>query len=231
MAWLGHIDLLKYVIQSGYDSALIMEDDVDWDVNIRKQAPLVSDAVRNLTRQTKEDQAPYGREWDVLWMGHCSDPPNVEQPMIVFDDATVINRDRYRGLNRYITEVLQEGQRSVHHSWNPVCTFAYAVSAKGVRKLLNQASLGVGGAFDLMLMHACQDKIVDCISVNPEIFDAYNAVGDNTSEVRAGDDGEAVHVEDKMGNTDNIRNSARCAGVYHTTCLTNWDVKTNITRH
>lgn len=34
-AWLAHIDLLKYVLQSELNSALIVEDDVDWDVNIK----------------------------------------------------------------------------------------------------------------------------------------------------------------------------------------------------
>lgn len=34
-AWLAHIDLLKYVLQSELNSALIVEDDVDWDINIK----------------------------------------------------------------------------------------------------------------------------------------------------------------------------------------------------
>jgi GR25 family glycosyltransferase involved in LPS biosynthesis len=36
LAWLGHLDLLKFVIQSKWNSALILEDDVDWDVDVRK---------------------------------------------------------------------------------------------------------------------------------------------------------------------------------------------------
>lgn len=35
LAWLAHIDMLKFVIQSGFNSALILEDDVDWDVAIK----------------------------------------------------------------------------------------------------------------------------------------------------------------------------------------------------
>ncbi len=35
LAWLAHLDMLKLVIQSRLASALIMEDDVDWDVGIK----------------------------------------------------------------------------------------------------------------------------------------------------------------------------------------------------
>ena len=222
MAWLAHIDLLKYVITSGFGSALIMEDDIDWDVEIRNQTRLIAPAVRALTHQRETEHAPYGLDWDVLWMGHCSDPSNADDPMVIFKDPTVIPQDRYTGLDRHITKVLQEGERSVHYSWNPVCTFAYAVSANGAKNLLAHASLGQGGAFDLMLLSACQDKVVDCISVNPEIFDAYHPAGGDASEVRAGDAGEAVDVVtgQAMGHTDNILRSARCEGLFQSTCLT-----------
>lgn len=221
MAWLAHIDLLKYVIERGYGSALIMEDDIDWDVDVRNQTLLIANAVRNLTNQPEIPFAPYGLEWDVMWMGHCSDPPNATAPMVIFEDPTSIPHKRYRGLNRYITKVLQEGQRSVHYSWSPVCTFAYAVSPKGARKLLAHASLGHGGAFDLMLLHACQDKVVDCISVNPEIFDPYHPAEGDLSEVRAGDNGDVLDQEASkdMGHTDNILHSARCAGLFKKTCM------------
>lgn len=77
-AWMAHLDLLRYVIGAGLESALVIEDDVDWDVDIRAQMRLVSDAVRAYTGvaegEGEGDQtttAPYGEEWDVLWLGHC----------------------------------------------------------------------------------------------------------------------------------------------------------------
>lgn len=221
MAWLGHIDLLKFVIQNGWGSALIMEDDMDWDVDIRNQTRLVAEAVRKLTKSNKMKKAPYGLHWDILWMGHCSDPPNFDEPMVKFNDPTAIPLEKYKGLSRHITTGLQEGERGVHHSWNPVCTFAYAVSAEGAKKLLAQASLGQGGAFDLMLMHACQDKVLDCISVNPEIFNPYHPAEGDASEVRAGDAGQAFDVVSgkEMGHTNNILHSARCSGLFQSSCL------------
>lgn len=221
MAWLGHIDLLKFVIQNNWGSALIMEDDMDWDVEVRNQTLLIAKAVREFTESKKMKKAPYGLDWDILWMGHCSDPPNFEAPMVKFKDPNTIPLEQYKGLSRHIATGLVEGERSVHHSWNPVCTFAYAVSSEGAKKLLAHASLGRGGAFDLMLMHACQDKVLDCISVNPEIFNPYHPAEGDASEVRAGDAGEAMDfaVGKEMGHTYNVLHSARCSALFKSDCL------------
>lgn len=48
MAWLAHIDMVKFVVASGLESALIIEDDVNWDVTIREQMRLVSENLRDL---------------------------------------------------------------------------------------------------------------------------------------------------------------------------------------
>lgn len=193
---------------------------MDWDVSVRAQARLIADAVRTLTRQEPNTRAPYGLSWDVLWMGHCSDPPDFEKPHIIFEDPTCISHIDYHGINRHITTVLREGQRSVHYSINPVCTFAYAVTAQGAEKVLNQALQGRGGAFDLMLLHACQEKVVNCITANPEIFNPYHTAQGNTSEVYAADHGKTADTDvgSKMGWTDNIRDSARCAALWDSKC-------------
>lgn len=70
-AWMAHLDLLKYVIGADLESAFIVEDDVDWDVDIKAQMRLVSDGVRDYTAMEESDTTPYGDEWDVLWLGHC----------------------------------------------------------------------------------------------------------------------------------------------------------------
>ncbi|THY85489.1 hypothetical protein D6C92_08860 [Aureobasidium pullulans] len=223
MAWLGHLDLLKFVIQNNWGSALILEDDMDWDVDVRKQTPPIAKAVRELTKSKKADTEPYGKSWDVMWLGHCSDPPPFkdEGKIITFADNTTAPIEKYRGLNPRVKDVIKDGQRIVHFSINPVCTFAYAVSYQGARNLLAHASLGKGGAFDLMLMHACQDKVLKCVSVNPEVFDPYFPAEGGASEVRAGDAGVDFdhEVGKAKGHTDNTLNSARCFAQFGETCL------------
>src|SRR5512140_2446195 len=83
-------------LDSGLESALILEDDVDWDIRLRSlQAPLVSAAMRTVFASGSggspksswssddisyysDDEAaryPYGDPslWDLLYMGHCGD--------------------------------------------------------------------------------------------------------------------------------------------------------------
>lgn len=67
-AWLGHIDLLKYIIQNRWGSAVILEDDIDWSVDIRNQTAKISKAVVKLTKQKTNPYAPYGFEWDVMYV-------------------------------------------------------------------------------------------------------------------------------------------------------------------
>ncbi|KAI1119194.1 glycosyltransferase family 25 protein [Nemania sp. NC0429] len=49
-AWIAHLDLLKYVVAAGFETAFIVEDDVDFDVRIKAQMRLVSENVREYTR-------------------------------------------------------------------------------------------------------------------------------------------------------------------------------------
>ncbi|KAK1808076.1 hypothetical protein LTR12_017566 [Friedmanniomyces endolithicus] len=220
VGWLGHMEVLKLVLQSRYSSALVLEDDMDWDTEIRNQTRLIAAAVRAITNEGDNGQAPYGSGSDVLWMGHCGDMANINRPMFLYKDHTTVPPDEYRGLDRHITMIVREGERSVHYSENAACSFAYAVSAKGAEKLLHLASFGHGGAFDLMLMGACRAKELRCVSVNPEVFNPYHAADGELSKVQVGDCGDIldVHVGDGMGYTDNIRQSARCLGLFNSTC-------------
>ena len=59
VGWLGHMELLKLVLQSGCSSALILKDDMDWDTEIRNQTRLIAAAVRALTNEEDNGQAPY----------------------------------------------------------------------------------------------------------------------------------------------------------------------------
>lgn len=62
------------MVSADLESALILEDDVDWDTSIKDQARLVSDAVRKFTGADSQDVSPYGYSWDLLWIGHCGEP-------------------------------------------------------------------------------------------------------------------------------------------------------------
>jgi hypothetical protein len=224
LAWLAHIDVLKFIIQNRWGSALILEDDVDWSVDIREQTLKVAKAILELTKKQAGNDTPYGLDWDVIWMGHCGDPPDFEhKPYVAYKDPTVVASKKYQNINKHVTTQLKEGQRAVHFSTSPICTWAYAVSADSAIKLLAEASEGHDGAYDLMLMNKCKDKTFRCITVNMELFDSYHPADGDQSEVRAGDSGADLQDESvasqAMGHTDNVLKSARCAALYNSTCI------------
>ncbi|CBX98773.1 hypothetical protein IAQ61_007610 [Plenodomus lingam] len=86
LAWLGHHNALRWFLDSGLETALILEDDVDWDIRLRSiQIPLAASATRQLLPPVRSHH-PFangrnGRtqywgnheDWDLLYLGHCGD--------------------------------------------------------------------------------------------------------------------------------------------------------------
>lgn len=58
-------------------------------------------------------------------------------------------------------------------SLNPVCSFAYGVSSEGARKILTHLGGAQDEAFDVSMMHLCQRRVLNCISVIPEVVHQY----------------------------------------------------------
>ena len=76
-------------VASDLDTAMIIEDDVDWDVAIKEQMPLISDAMRNFSRVDSSSPAPYGRSWDVPWLGHCGEITENDTCRLGFNDTSL----------------------------------------------------------------------------------------------------------------------------------------------
>ncbi|KAL4757795.1 uncharacterized protein BDW70DRAFT_163186 [Aspergillus foveolatus] len=223
VAWVAHLDLIKYVVQSDFETVLILEDDVDWDLSIREQMVAVAEAVRRLTKATDSTGAPYGLSWDVLWVGLCAETWDQEFETQFIVDETVIPADRYVGLGKAPVDRLPPGQRAVFYSGAPICTFAYALTRTGARNVLLDVGAGKDEAFDISLMNGCRERNLTCISVLPELFRHYipsDKVG--ASSLVNTKDGEetSTEIEEEMGHTENILESARCHALWGQPCLT-----------
>lgn len=199
----------------------MLEDDVDWSTEIREQTGKVAEEVLELTGQQGGIDTPYGLDRDIIWMGHCGDPPDFEhKPHVAWDDKTVLSLDDYENIDRHDITQLGEGQRAVHFSSSPICTWTYAISAEGARKVLVEASEGHAGAFDLLMMDECKVERLKCITVNIELFDDYHSAEGELSEIRAGQGEPDLEpaASKRMGRTKNVLRSARCTGLYGVTC-------------
>lgn len=224
-AWLAHIDLLKYVIQSGFASALIFEDDVDWDVRIKDQMLKASRAIRNFTKTNESDPSPYGTGWDVLFFGHCGEICPDDQPVLRYEDETAVPPSSYvyEGGSTNIRDVIHERERIVQPSTHPVCTYAYAVTAASAPKVVQYVSRGGQMAMDLKLMVGCIHRELNCISINPEIFRAFVPdpdLGESSDLEQLNNMQKLIdgHATEVRGTTVNVAQSARCQALFGTTC-------------
>ena len=125
-AWRAHMNVLREMVNRNISTALIMEDDADWDVRIKSQLGTFARAARLLTSAiaaglgTKSFEAqlpdlrgfvqpsepsyssPYGNvnEWDVFWLGHCGQklrPAEEEGRAVISNDETVAESQHLHG--------------------------------------------------------------------------------------------------------------------------------------
>lgn len=189
-------------MEEDLDSALIMEDDMDWDVRLKPQLELAASGARAIlstlpdglfphgrvsasssyssssTSSQQSPASPYGDDWDVLWLGHCGEPFPEDLPenqnlldtdpgfqamarkWTILGDATVPPPDRLTGLVDYAAHG-PPLTRWVHVSAAPICSFAYALSRAGARKVLYDLSVGgaLAGPFDNALAAMCRRAV------------------------------------------------------------------------
>ncbi|CAN8104803.1 unnamed protein product [Discula destructiva] len=235
-SWRGHMNAVRRIVEENLDSALIMEDDMDWDVRLKPQLELIATGTRAVLSSLPDilfptgrgrvssasssspfPVSPYGDDWDILWLGHCGEPFPQELPELkdlpatdpgkqamshhftIFNDATVPPLDKVTGIVDF--KAHPERTRWVHVTAAPICTFAYAVSLRGARKILHDLSVDrLTGPFDNALAGLCRravgswsrqlargdededdggDRGLDakCLSVTPPLFFHHKARG------------------------------------------------------
>ncbi|KAJ4371566.1 hypothetical protein N0V83_004785 [Neocucurbitaria cava] len=100
---------------------------------------------------------PYGRDWDILWLGHCgtslpqhnssspSTPNSVSSRLMLLDDPTVPDPSKLRPSHTApldsISSIYPPHTRVYHRTQNTLCTLAYAVTQRGARKILYEHGL------------------------------------------------------------------------------------------
>lgn len=237
-SWRGHMNAIRRIVEEDLESALIMEDDMDWDVRLRSQLEDVAKGSRMLLNSEASPNSPYGDGWDVLWIGHCGEPfpelldenkrkpedhPGVQymkRKYAIENDITVPPPERTTGM---IDFHAYPYTRFVHISAAPICTFAYALSQAGARKVLFDLSVDrLDGAFDNALANLCKRSVssvgedypgidrglkTKCISVTPPVFFHHKARG----RISGDSDIQSIGSSDirEKGTTENIMWSAR----------------------
>ncbi|KAI0521373.1 hypothetical protein F5B22DRAFT_596651 [Xylaria bambusicola] len=223
-SWRAHMNAIRKIVEEDIETALILEDDMDWDVRLKKQLSQIAEGTRSFWPSEDIPSSQYGDTWDVLWLGHCGEifpevlPENEGKPrypkFTIPNDETVPPLNKITGLVEFAKH--PEFTRWVHVSGGPICSFAYALSQRGARKVLFDLSIDhLGGPFDNALAGLCRDGAsgninglrAKCLTVTPPVFFHHRAKGPVKSD---SDIQDTANTEWRgKGTTENIRWSAR----------------------
>ncbi|KAI1211880.1 glycosyltransferase family 25 protein [Annulohypoxylon truncatum] len=57
-SWRSHMNALQAVVKNGIGSALILEDDIDWDIRLKSQLQIFASASRTWLRESRSEENP-----------------------------------------------------------------------------------------------------------------------------------------------------------------------------
>jgi hypothetical protein len=216
------------VIERNLTTALIMEDDADWDFRLRSQltdfgraahrlpaliskseldskipsherlspvelAKRSSVPLSSLSACNGHKQEPYGRAWDVLWLGHCGaalppPSPHYGDRITIEKDETVPQPQHLRPMSHAplddIATLYPPHTRVAHRANTTLCMIAYAVTQAGARKLLYEFGIReFDRGYDFALSDWCngltrgakRDSLPVCLTVQPPLFSHHFA--------------------------------------------------------
>ncbi|KAF3915589.1 hypothetical protein ABW21_db0206977 [Orbilia brochopaga] len=208
-SWRSHMDAFKYMVDNRIETALLFEDDIDWDIHVKDQMAAFSRALRKnplrkpLTPE-EEKRAPYGLDWDVMHLGTSRNimaPPPLNRLYSRYDDPystprSLVGTDNPCGMKFFCwNDILKQtktadNQRVVFPSYEPVGLVALAVSYRGARKMLYDLSWrGLDTSMDFGVRDGCQRGYLKCWSVAPPIMSSWRVQGAGDSDLRNGGKG------------------------------------------
>lgn len=173
------------IVEQNLTSALVLEDDADWDVRIKSQMEDFARASRLLTGPGQEQReyelheqplvapttTPFGDadRWDLMWLGHCGsiipngdekkpNPPIPTGRVVMRDDETVPEKQhiRWEFGGKSLGKDYPDHTRIVSRAKKDSCIVGYALSQRGARRLLYEMGVNkMWSAVDIMMRHLC----------------------------------------------------------------------------
>lgn len=213
-SWRAHLNFALAVVRNRLSSAIVFEDDADWDIEFKSQLELFAQGSRGLTTNepSTKPHSPYGDDWDLLWPGHCATSVHKEETRtFIIDNDPSVPPPNHRVTfgNKPDMSAYDNSTRIVFRAGGGVCVYAYALSFRGAQKLLHHMYTRESyEPFDLALDGLCRlDPDFRCIGIYPQIIDSHKAAG---AVSRDSDIGDITTTEQrKTGYTFNIVRSVR----------------------
>ncbi|KAK7202893.1 hypothetical protein BZA70DRAFT_86345 [Myxozyma melibiosi] len=236
--WRAHANAWREMLDSKVETMLVLEDDIDWDVNIHDIMERFSFQMQNNSLRThvitphERDSAPYGLDWDLINMGQCYNHANPDRPdlFITYPDPTAPPIDSLSNSIKQFLEFFKvtrdemESKRLISPSFHPICTMAYALTRRGAQRLLLHSSYaGLHGPVDLEISDHAGNGKIHAYDLSPPPFNSWRVDGKKDSDNNARQDPELTisGTGNLGGRSMNLRTSARKDMVRRLT-IDNW---------
>lgn len=204
--WRAHLNVLADIVESGVGSALILEDDADWDVSLKPQLQeFARGAMAIQGSATTHQTSPYGDDWDFLQLGGChfNQPNHDHRYYLVENDPTVppasVRHSRWGGPE----EVFEMNNTRAIFKWGyGTCTTGYAVTQASARRMLaaislppNVAESAIDRKYGRMCAHMDGELPLNCIGVYPPLIGMHRFAGSSKMDSDIAEGREDIHPE------------------------------------
>ncbi|KAI9765215.1 MAG: hypothetical protein M1840_007707 [Geoglossum simile] len=209
--WRSHVNAWRHVIESGVETAVILEDDADWHVNIKEQFALLSkELLKNgapippkgggkwtpkKQRASDDFLRPYGRGWEVLIFGQlwsewqADDSP---RPSFTYRDTAGPKPDRLQ--EDFLEEMTLHGieagaknmnMRVVAQSAGFVGLTGYAITRDAAQKLLYRIGIVPSdSAVDIQIRDLSYLCEVDTLVITPPLVSPWRTGGPGDTDIQ-----------------------------------------------
>ncbi|CAI7631561.1 unnamed protein product [Penicillium glandicola] len=190
--WRAHMNALVNVISNDYSTALILEDDADWDVSLKSQLGEFARGLHTLKGTNYvSKEAPYGTDWDLLWIGGCASGPNAnETSFYAIPMDPTVPRAPHRATwggptenwKQQYPELAEDSTRFIYRAEMGCCMFGYAVTTRGARNILSALSVDhLDKPVDDALSDLCAGshgrRRIECWAPFPNLIGTYRKAG------------------------------------------------------
>ncbi|KAK9458415.1 hypothetical protein V1511DRAFT_492571 [Dipodascopsis uninucleata] len=144
----GHLAAWNYMLEKDVSTALIMEDNCDFDLQIRDVLARAFLQIESNSAAARDETTGSIRGWDVLYFSQCKNDllSGTVESARLYDDPRSVPDLVGSGVTQMLKELeirlddMQNGKRLVAYTNKSICSTAYAISKKGALKLLLQKS-------------------------------------------------------------------------------------------
>ncbi|KAJ2479445.1 hypothetical protein EV174_004020 [Coemansia sp. RSA 2320] len=156
--YLSHLNIYKRMVEEDIESALVLEDDIDTEVDLRDRHSLI------MAQVGKE----YGGDWDMLFVGHCTS--DVNEPGSVLRPRAATGGNSRVGISPGDRAAYLQRNVTLYVSEYPMCLHAYALTkacAKRLAMVLEERLKTVGQEIDLVLAIGVEFGVSTVLGVSP----------------------------------------------------------------